>query len=560
MSSRAVEQIKERLPITDIISSYIKLDRAGANFKGKCPFHNEKTPSFLVSPERGTYYCFGCGAKGDVFSFVQEFEKLDFKEALALLADRAGVVLEKYQGTDDSKKEDDQKEKLRKIMETAVSFFEDELRHDDASLDYLHSRGLEDKTIKEWRIGSARKGWNHLYDHLKAQGHADADIESAGLAKKGTHGFYDRFRSRIMFPISDSAGKPVAFTGRFKEWDKEEGKDPEAKYLNSPDTILFDKSRTLYGFHKAKSTISKWKFWLLVEGQMDLLLCHQAGFTNAIATSGTALTKQQLEMMIRFSKNILIAYDGDKAGVEAARRAWALALSLAMDVKIASMPAGFDPADLIVKDAEGFKKALKNSSHVVEFYLNALLSRGLPPREIGKLIESEVLPYVKAIESAIDQNHFISLIAARTGIKEDALFESLKKTGAAPAAPLLSKEMSGSIVAHNNFSKNRLIAGTYLLLKDEEKAKAYASDVDEKREELIFTVEEWLSKSSQTPEAYLDDLLKFAEKEKLQRELEETMRQWSEAVRADDQEQARMLLVKSDEIRKKIGEMMKEQK
>lgn len=557
MSSRAVEQIKERLPVVDIISSYIKLDRAGANFKGKCPFHNEKTPSFLVSPDRGSYYCFGCGAKGDIFSFVQEFEKVDFKEALSLLADRAGVVLEKYVN-DEAKKEESEKDRLRKIMEDATSFFEEEFRQDDRSLEYLTSRGLEDKTIKEWRIGSTKKGWNNLYDHLKGVGYSDSEIEKAGLAKKGNHGFYDRFRSRIIFPILDPSGKVVAFTGRFKEWENEAGKETEAKYLNSPDTILFDKSRTLYGFHKAKQVISKWKFWILVEGQMDLLLCHQAGFSNAIATSGTALTRQQLEMMARFSKNLLIAYDGDKAGIEAARRAWILALSLSLDIKMASMPAGLDPADVISKDVALFRDAIKGGTHIVEFYLNVLVSRGLSGRELGKQVETEVLPYVKAIESAIDQAHFISLISAKTGIKEDVLFETLKKTNASFVSVENKESVSDSPLSKSEVSRGyflkKLIAGAYILLKQEDKAKEYIPDFESTKDELLFTVEEWLSKGKQSTEDYLAELLVSFEKEKIHKEFEDTTKKYLEAEKKGDIEQAQKLLKRSDEIRKKLAE------
>ncbi len=432
--SQAVEQIKERLPIADIISSYIKLDRAGANLKGKCPFHNEKTPSFLVSPSRNSYYCFGCNAKGDIFTFVQEFEKMTFKEALVLLAGRAGVTLETSFISGTAQKDNEEKEVLRKIMEAATSFYQSELEKDTASLEYLRGRGLTFERIKEWRLGSTKPGWNCLADHLHALGFKDEDLEKAGLIKKGNHGFYDRFRSRIMFPISDQAGNMIAFTGRHMEWELDPAshkatQDPTsrsatrgaaeemkaAKYLNSPDTLLFDKSATLYGYHKAKHAIVKWKYTLLVEGQMDLLLAHQAGFPNAVATSGTALTKTQLEMLSRFSKNILIAYDADKAGVEAGRRAWALALSLSMDVKMARLPEGLDPADIIVGDISAFKEALKKASHIIEFYLGSLIGRGLRGRDLLKEIEKSVMPYLKAVDSKIDQAHFISLISSRTG-------------------------------------------------------------------------------------------------------------------------------------------------
>ena len=556
MSSRAVEQIKDRLPITDVISSYIKLDRAGANFKGRCPFHNEKTPSFMVSPVRNSYYCFGCNAKGDIFTFVEQFEKVDFKDALKILADRAGVVLDTFRAPL-AKQEDDEKERLRKIMESAASYFEGELQKDEKSLQYLKDRGLEEKTIKEWRIGSTKKGWSNLYDHLKGEGISDADIEKAGLAKKGNHGFYDRLRSRIIFPIFDGMGKVNAFTGRFKDWEAEEGKESEAKYLNSPDTVLFDKSRTLYGFHRAKAAISKWKFSLLVEGQMDLLMCQQAGFTNAVATSGTALTRYQLEMLSRFSQNLLIAYDGDKAGVEAARRAWTLALSLNMDVKMAMMPHGTDPADLILKDQQAFKDAVKKGVHIVEFYLKALLARGLSGRSLGQEVEKEILPYVKAIASPIDQAHFISLIGSRTGIKEEALYAALRKAvpvaGTQEGGSLREKETSDTILLQQHSSKNRLIAGTYLLLGDEEKAKANIHNASEIKDELQFVVEEWLAKSGQTPEAYLQDLLKTVEKEKLQKELQEAMKAYLDAEQNGDSEKASQCLKRSDEIRKELA-------
>jgi len=529
MSSRAVEQIKERLPIAELISSYIKLDRAGANLKGKCPFHNERSPSFFVSPERNSYYCFGCGAKGDIFTFLQEFEKVDFKEALSILADRAGVVLETYAGTD-SKQEDNEKDRLRKIMELATCYFEDVLTDDVKASEYLKSRGLEEKTIKEWRIGSTKKGWNHLYDALKSQGYTDTEVEKAGLGKQGTKGIYDRFRSRIIFPIFDPAGKTVAFTGRFKEWEadvEDAHLHQPAKYLNSPDTPLFDKSRILYGFNKAKMTIAKWKFALLVEGQMDLLMAQQAGYTNTIATSGTALTKYQLEMLCRFSRNLMIAYDADNAGIEAARRAWLLALSLRMDVKMVRLPKGQDPADIIKEQPDVFKEALRKSEHIVEFYLNVLLGRGLSQRDLGKAVEAEILPYVKAIESPIDQRHFVSVVGAKTSIKEEVLIEALKKVSAVTISTPVSlpnETKNDTVSAHNIFSKHRLIAGIYLLLNEEEKAKQFIANASEIKDELLFSVEEWIGRSDHTPEEHLKDLVASLEKESLKKELDDAMK------------------------------------
>ncbi|KKP98393.1 MAG: primase protein [Candidatus Nomurabacteria bacterium GW2011_GWA1_36_15] len=273
MINSPVQQIKERLSIEEIVSSYIKLEKAGANFKARCPFHNEKTPSFFVSPDRASYYCFGCGAKGDIFSFIEEFEGLDFKGALKILAERAGIPLVQY-----SKEKEGEKEKLYRAMEEATKFFEKNLAENKKILEYLKSRGLEEKTIGDFKIGFSLLDWRTLFEYLKSKGFSDKEIELAGLVKKTEKGFYDRFRGRIMFPISDSSGRIIAFSGRIFE---DDGKS--AKYLNSPDTPIFSKSAVLYGLDKAKESIRKNNFSILVEGQMDLILSHQAGFRNTVA-------------------------------------------------------------------------------------------------------------------------------------------------------------------------------------------------------------------------------------------------------------------------------------
>src|SRR3989338_177774 len=266
------QQIKERLPIEEIISSYLKLIPAGRNFKAKCPFHNEKTPSFFVSPERNSYYCFGCGAKGDIFTFVEEFEGLDFRGALKLLAVRAGVILESY-----NQREEGEKEKLYRITEEASLFFEKNMKNNAEVLSYLKNRGLNDESIKNFRIGFVKNDWRESYSYLTGRGFRDSELEKAGLVKKTEKGYYDRFRGRIMFPISDSSGRIIAFSGRIFV---DDGKS--AKYLNSPETPIFNKSSVLFGIDKAKEAIRKNNFSILVEGQMDLILAHQAGFKNTV--------------------------------------------------------------------------------------------------------------------------------------------------------------------------------------------------------------------------------------------------------------------------------------
>jgi DNA primase len=415
--SSSVEQIKERLTIEDVVGSYIKLERAGNSLKARCPFHNEKTPSFFVSPDRGSYYCFGCGAKGDIFTFVQEFENIDFIGALKILAERAGVELEKF-----SVKKDDAKERLYTLLEFTTLFLEKNLQGEEIPLAYLKKRGLTEKTIKDWRIGYVRDEWRSISDHLKSKGFTDSEMERAGITKTEGNSTYDRFRGRIMFPIFDSASRVIAFSGRILV---DDGKS--AKYLNSPQTEIFDKSKVLYGYDRAKQSIRKADYSILVEGQMDLLMSHQAGFTNTIASSGTALTISHLALLKRISNKIIMSFDSDNAGAKAAERGWALALAQGMDVKIAEIPKGYDPADLILKDKEEFKNVLKNSVHIIDFILGRILQEHTDQRKIGLEINSKVLPYIYLLESNIEKSHYISKISEKTGISEDALRDDLKK-------------------------------------------------------------------------------------------------------------------------------------
>ncbi len=428
MLNSPVQKIKERLSIEEIVSSYIKLDKVGPNLKAKCPFHNEKTPSFFISPDRGTYYCFGCGAKGDIFTFVEEFEGLDFRGALKLLADRAGVVLETF-----NPKEESEKEKLFRIMEEASLFFEKNLEGNTEVLSYLKERGLNNESISNFRIGFVKNDWRELYSFLTKKGFSESELEKAGLVKKTEKGYYDRFRGRIMFPMSDSSGRIVAFSGRILV---DDGKS--AKYLNSPETPIFNKSSVLFGIDKAKETIRKNNFSILVEGQMDLILAHQAGYKNTVASSGTAMTDSilskeniinNLGLITRLSKNIVLAYDADKAGIKAAERFAKIALSLGMDVKVAAMPEGNDPADLISKvGVDAWREAIRNSKHFIEFMLARILKNtGEDNRKAGREIKERLLPFVHDLDSAIEKSHFISLISGKSGISENALLEDLKK-------------------------------------------------------------------------------------------------------------------------------------
>jgi DNA primase len=432
--SSAAEQIKGRLGIVEVVGSYIKLEKSGASFKACCPFHNEKTPSFYVSSDRNSYYCFGCGAKGDIFTFVQEFEKVDFVGALKILADRAGIDLPSFKG--EPKGEMD---RLRNVLDEATQIYQNELLKNKDASSYLFQRGLIQKTIDDWRIGFAPNDWRFVFDRLVKKKISVDDIEKVGLIKwpdnakangqiDSKNKPYDRFRSRIIFPLFDPSSRVIGFSGRIFGLSENEG----PKYLNSPETSLFNKSEVLYGYNKAKEGIRQWGYVILVEGQMDMLMCHQSGFTNTVATSGTSLTSGHLEKLSRMTNNMMLVYDSDKAGIKATLRAWTEALSFGLEVKIANLPAGDDPASVLQKDKDIFKEALKNSKNIIEYYLDILLTESQKEQDevkrkdvLLKKIRDELLPYLGYIDSSISRSNYISKVSLKTGISEKDLQEDL---------------------------------------------------------------------------------------------------------------------------------------
>lgn len=415
-----VDTVKEKLDIVELISGYVKLEKAGTSFKARCPFHNEKSPSFFVSPQRQNFYCFGCGAKGDIFTFVEDVEGLDFRGALKLLAEKAGVEIGYSEGATKA-----EKDKLLSVVEEATKFFEKELSENNIAHSYIVSRGISDESIRIWRIGYAPAEWRSLYDHLQGLGYDKEIILKAGLAKISdaslSKGPYDVFRDRIIFPLADPNGRIIAFSGRALS------KETEPKYLNSPDTPLFTKSEVLYGLDKAKDDIRKKDYAVLVEGQIDLVLSHQTGVGNTVASSGTAFTQAHLERLKRFSSRIIIAFDGDSAGEKAGERASELGIFLGLEVKVANLPKDLDPAEIVAKNPQDWKDILRHSLPAVEFFFNKIEERENDPRKIGKQVEKKILPIIKLMGSAIEQSHFISMLSKRTGIKEEILWDDLKK-------------------------------------------------------------------------------------------------------------------------------------
>jgi DNA primase len=492
------DTIKDKLSIVDVISAYIPVIQAGKNYKAKCPFHNEKTPSFFISPDRNTYYCFGCGEKGDIFSFVEKFEGTDFKGALKLLADKAGVPLVFDRSNAQAK---DDKERWLEVMEDATKFFESNLSNTPEARAYLLSRGLSNDTIALFQIGFAKDEWRSVSDYLISRGHSKKDLETVGLIKLkeggGENNFYDRFRSRIMFPIADSSGRVIAFSGRiFGRDDKSKGGEIiEAKYINSPDTPLYNKANVLFGIDKAKTAIRTRGYSIIVEGQMDLILSHQASFTNTVAVSGTAFsdsladTKESIDkinnlgLVRRLSPNIIFAYDGDEAGIRAASRSAKIALSLDMQVKIAVLPEGKDPADIIRENSDVWKDIIKNSVNIVTFHVDRICKKTNDIRMRGRQIKEIVFPFLAMVNSAIERSAYLSEIHSKTGIATDALMEDFKL-----------------------YEKNNLIQDASPI---QIQAKSNANNNTESRrgnlEKRLFGVVFWQArKTEERPEAYLE--------------------------------------------------------
>jgi DNA primase len=471
MTTSPVEQIKQRLSVVDVIGSYIKLQKAGKNFKAKSPFTNEKTPSFFVSPDRDMYYCFSSGKGGDIFTFVQEMEGLDFKGALRVLAERAGVEL-----TTNVREDRDAKDRLFALMEAATHIGEQELAKTKVANEYLTARGISVETIKRWRLGYTKPEWRHLYTALAKLGYSRKECEEAGLIKKSEKGsdYYDRFRGRIMFPIKDSAGRVIAFSARIlPDANNKEFTEETAKYINSPDTPLYNKSYVLYGYDKAKLAIRKFDFSIVVEGQMDVIMSHQAGYGNTVAVSGTAMTETQLKLLDRLSHNIVLAFDADQAGVASSGRTAELALSMGMNVKVAALPPGVDPADLVKTGALEWKQIVRGSKHIVDFYLDYLFETVRDARTLRLEVGRRVLPYIALIPNRIDQAHFVSMVAGRLGLGEEPVWEELKKVPiettekSAPKRPVQARTF-------HNLTERRLVG----ILLSQRQSQGRDLDVD----------------------------------------------------------------------------------
>jgi DNA primase len=451
MLNSVTDEIKSRVNIVDFIGQYLKLTKAGANWKALCPFHNEKTPSFMVHEEKQIWHCFGCGKGGDIFGFLMEMEGVDFKEALKIMADRAGVQLKPYQYEKD---QTTGKNKILEILELAAKFYEKQL-WDGAGkkkiLPHLRERGLRDEIIREFRVGYAPPGWRNLLTFLTGRGYKTEEIAKTGLlvqkelnnqptsraggqlttnnvasGKLSAAGgnYYDRFRDRITFPIADIMGKVVGFSARVAPG----GDETQAKYVNTPETAAYHKSRVLYGIDKAKKTIKEKNAAVVMEGNTDVIASYQAGLKNAIGVCGTALTAEQIDIIRRYASNVILLFDSDSAGEEATARSAELCFQKGISAFISRLEGDKDAAEMAKNNPQKLIESAEKTKEAAEYLVEKIFQKYDAAAASGKKrIFEECLNLLKLFSSEVEKNYWAKKISQRLEIPERAVFDSLRR-------------------------------------------------------------------------------------------------------------------------------------
>jgi len=412
------EEIKSRLDIVDLIKDYIQLLPAGTNFKARCPFHNEKTPSFFVSPEKQIWHCFGCGAGGDIFEFIKRIEGVEFPEALRILADKANVKID-YDYNPELKS---QKTKVLDILDESAEYYHQLLLKDSSAQearDYLQKRKLTEQGSEIFNLGYSRDSWDDLLNYLRNKKFLEKDIEAAGLIIKSEkkNSYYDRFRNRLMFPINNIFGQTIGFTARVLGADSE-----QAKYVNSPQTVVYDKSKVLYNMDLAKLEIKKKNYTILVEGQFDVISSYLTGTKNIIASSGTALTLQQVRILKRYSENLMIAYDADKAGLKATFRIIDNALAESINIKVIKIPQNSDPDQLINEDKDKWLEAIKNAQSLMDFVFDKVLAiSDLKNVFHKKQVAKKLLLFISKFRDDIERQTYLKRLSDIIDVDYDLL-------------------------------------------------------------------------------------------------------------------------------------------
>jgi DNA primase len=418
-----IEEIRAKVSIEELMGSYVQMKQAGRNFKALCPFHQEKTASFVISPDKGLAYCFGCRKGGDIFACVQELENVEFPEAVRILAEKGGVELKETR-KNFVKKED--KDRVLSILETSQKFFQEQLQKNSKAQQYLENRDYSNKEQQLFRLGFAPDSFHELTEVLKKAGYKAKEILDAGIASQkevGDSNIYDRFRNRVMFPIHNPQGKLVAFGGRTLSKDVN-----AAKYLNSPETSYYHKGQTLYYFHKAKQSIREQDQAIVCEGYFDALTAHLNGYTQTVASLGTALTEAQLKLVGRFSKNILFAFDADQSGQTAASRSIEIAQRLGYNVSIINIPSGKDPDEALRTAPEEWKKAVNTADKAMDYEFNKAFDKHDQSSIEGKKsIVSHLLTIINRLPNAIEREHYLKKLAFDIGSSLKSLMSEFQK-------------------------------------------------------------------------------------------------------------------------------------
>lgn len=417
----AVDEVKSRLNIEDVIGEYVQLKRAGRNWKGLSPFSDERSPSFMVSPEKQIWHDFSSGKGGNVFSFIMEVEGLDFKGALELLARKAGVDLDQYRKKGSGQRGEN-KERLYDLLEATTTYYQKNLLQNTEALKYLREkRQFTKETILEWQLGYSPNTGTALIDFLRTKGFTPEEMKSAGVSAQRFRGIGDMFRGRVMIPLCDAQGRVIGFTARLLR------DDPNApKYINTPQTPLYDKSRHVFGLHLAKEMIRKQKFVVVSEGNLDVIMSHQIGVRQVVATAGTALTEQHLQTLGRFTGDIRLSFDADKAGLNATERAIPIASKVKISLSIISIPSGKDPDELIKQDPNIWKKIIQSPQDALDWLIDRYqklldINTGSGKREFTDVI----LHVVRELQDPVEQDHYIGVVAKLIGVSHDALRSKL---------------------------------------------------------------------------------------------------------------------------------------
>ena len=430
-----LDEIVARCDIVSVINEYVPLKRRGSNYQGLCPFHNEKTPSFSVSPAKQIFHCFGCGKGGNVFKFVMEIEGVSFVEAVEKLAKRAGVRLPEKELTPGQRKALEQRKRYQQINELAARYYHTVLMKSKMGQpyrDYLKQRQIGEETIVKFRLGATPAGWDNLYREMKKRGITEQEMLDLGLisqTKKGT--YVDRFRQRLMFPICDEKGTVIAFGGRIIDKDS----SPQ-KYLNSPDTPLFHKSRNLYGLHLAKPGIRNADQAIIVEGYMDVISCHQYGITNAVAPLGTAFTPEQGKLLMRNTYQVGISFDGDAAGTKATMRCLDILSDLGCSARVIQIPDNADPDEYLKKyGKEAFQQLISASQELIMYKIAKYMETTNTDTITGKMkVVSLLLPDLRKLQSAVARESAIREISQKLQVSEKAIWDELRRTQDKPDA------------------------------------------------------------------------------------------------------------------------------